>query len=82
MAPAGDNFVSMKALYDAADCSCRLCRSDKAGKGKRRAEMAQRARAERKKRGGSHDIVSWSCGGYAERRFSQGFFNSCNSKQH
>ena len=38
MAPAGDNFVSMKALYDAADCSCRLCRSGKAGKGKRRAE--------------------------------------------
>lgn len=35
MAPAGDNFVSMKALYDAADCGCRLCRSDKAGKGKR-----------------------------------------------
>ena len=34
MAPAGDNFVSMKALYDAADCGCRLCRSDKAGKDK------------------------------------------------
>ena len=26
--------------------------------------------------GGSHDLVSWSCGGYAERRFSQGFFDS------
>ena len=23
---------------------------------------------------GSHDLVAWSCGGFAERRFSQGFF--------
>ena len=42
MAPAGDNFVSMGALYDATDCGCRLCRSYKAGKGKRGAEKASR----------------------------------------
>ena len=35
MAPGGCTLVSMKALYAANDCGCRLCRSYKAVKDKR-----------------------------------------------
>ena len=38
MAPGGCTLVSMKALYAANDCGCRLCWSYTAGKGKRQAE--------------------------------------------